>query len=262
MTDSDADSEEGWGPNGRDDYPWHDKNALIRAVENEFDVAEVEYLLNRRVDPNVCDEHGDTPLIAAVSSCGPYQQGWDRAREIIDLLVQSRADVDHRTDACGTALGQAAYNGSWRAVEVLLRLSADVNLQDEDGATPLYSVVEGMKTVSASVSVVYEPYLKTAKMLLEHGANPHVMAHDGTRAGDLIHKDGEFQVSPQDTGSTVHEALHEMARILDTAYNHRQFNLTVMIQLLAGVFIIIVIASVVLRLSGILVPMWIATKGV
>ena len=93
------------------------------------DVAAVEALLQG--NPKLIfskDDKGNTPLHLSASH---------GHRDVAELLLANRADVNARTYKGDTPLHWAAYNGHRDVTELLLANRADVNATDKYAQTPL-----------------------------------------------------------------------------------------------------------------------------
>ena len=101
--------------------------ALIQAVQNDAPAA-VSELLAQKVDVNVREDDGATPLAWAALRCN---------RDIAGLLLKAGADPNLRNEQGIGPLYLAITNGSPAIVKLLLENHADPNLAREDGETPL-----------------------------------------------------------------------------------------------------------------------------
>ena len=105
-----------------------------------------------------------TPLAAATIVGGVDVMRW---------LLNHGADPNAQGDSGYTALDTAAVNKKIEEVQVLLEYNADVNFQDCQGETPLYSAMYyGVWQRQETVIV--------ARRLLEHGADPNICGNRGT----------------------------------------------------------------------------------
>jgi len=96
----------------------------------------VESLLRAGVDLEQRDAEGETPLAVAAEMENVWRRG------IADLLLDHGADPNARKTSDGSApLNCAAIHGSNELVQRLIELRADVNAQAEDGNTALSSAV-------------------------------------------------------------------------------------------------------------------------
>ena len=130
---------------------------LSVAIENG-DVEILKELLNR--NPKLTkkkDSLGQTPLHHA-AYCGQT--------EIVQLLLEKKADVNCQDEKGATALRQAAQQGHLEIVKVLLEKKADVNCRSKEGATALHvAAVNG--------------HLEIVRLLLESGADYKVKLANG-----------------------------------------------------------------------------------
>ena len=100
------------------------------------------------------DEDGFTPLHLAAAN------GY---KDIAELLLASKADIEAKDKSRSTPLHQAVASGAEHSdlVEVLIAHKADVNAADTNGLTPLHYA-----TLADNG--------KIAKLLLIHGAHPDI----------------------------------------------------------------------------------------
>lgn len=103
------------------------------------------------------DESGWTPLHYAVA----YGH-----KDIAELLLANKADVNAKGDGGETPLYEAAYENHTDVADVLLANGADVNIGDRGGWTPLYA------------AVATEHY-DMVKWLLAHKADVNAVSKDG-----------------------------------------------------------------------------------
>lgn len=80
------------------------------------------------------NDKGETCLFAA---CEYHVESHTRHAEAIRVLVAAGCDINKRSNEGTTALMAACYYGHVTAVEELLRLGADVNVEDVHGETAL-----------------------------------------------------------------------------------------------------------------------------
>jgi ankyrin repeat protein len=126
---------------------------LHEAVLNS-DVATIKYLLKRGADPNSSNPGGITPVMLAVSD-----------PEKLELLLAHGANVNAISAEGKSALIlAAAQKRALPAVKLLLHKGAQVNQQDRRGGTALLMAAR---------------YVETLRLLLAHGADPHVVWKEG-----------------------------------------------------------------------------------
>nr|WP_240931856.1 ankyrin repeat domain-containing protein [Sedimentitalea sp. CY04] len=86
---------------------------------------------------------------------------------IVEHLIQSGADVEHRSELGQTPLLEASFgNGSTRSIAALLEAGADVNAQTPDGWTPLLFAARD------------NPKPADIRLLVDAGADIEAMAED------------------------------------------------------------------------------------
>lgn len=96
--------------------------------------------------------------------------------DIIDLLIDSGADVNAKGRWGGTPLHWAAWRGSADAVDALIHRGANVNAKsDNDGSTPLFWACRGSREGFWSRN----NHSATVRILLDSGANPEMVNRDG-----------------------------------------------------------------------------------
>lgn len=131
--------------------------------------AELKLLLENKADPNLADESGNTPLVAAVDQ---------RSVESVKLLLDAGAKVDPPQLAPAGALHEAAKAGDLEIETLLLSHAADVNGKNAQGDTPLL--------VLARNSYGDPPVrVEIAKMLMQRGANPKLPDKNGNMAFEV-----------------------------------------------------------------------------
>ena len=129
----------------------------IHDAAKKGDVAKVQALL--KGNPNLAlsrdDEFGNTPLHGAAGT---------GHKEVAELLLAGKADVNARNNGGATPLHWAAAGGQETLVEFLLTNGAQVNAASNDGSTPLHGAANG----------------KVAQLLLAHAADVHARKHDSS----------------------------------------------------------------------------------
>jgi ankyrin repeat protein len=160
------------------------------------DLEVVKLLLQRGADVNMKDKEGYTALFHAIEAM--YE---DVALTILD---QPSLDPNGRGLNGVTALMSYAWRDRKDAVEKLLQLGADVNLQDNDGDAALHGVAKSgnLEIIDMLLEKGADPNLKNklggtplmwaavfghetaARRFLERGANPSLKDADGMTALD------------------------------------------------------------------------------
>jgi hypothetical protein len=137
------------------DYP------LVKAIDSAAsagDVVSVEALLKEHPDlASSQNNAGKTPLhLAALAG----------SKEIADLLLASKADVNARAVDGLTPLHEAAQSGHKDIAALLLAHGADVNARAVNGLTPLHEAAKSSRT-------------DVAALLLAHGADVNAVTMEG-----------------------------------------------------------------------------------
>jgi ankyrin repeat protein len=130
----------------------------IHEAANAGDLAKVKALLKDNPDlVSSKDSYGLTPL---------HYAAWQGHKEVAELLLIAKADINAKANDGRTPLHVAAYWGQKDVAALLLVNQADVNAKDEGGWTPLhYAAWGGQKDVAA--------------LLLIHKADVNAKANDG-----------------------------------------------------------------------------------
>lgn len=136
---------------------------LLPAVMDQ-DPEEIRELLAAGVSPDVTNQNGETPLMAAA---------YLGDAEITRLLLEAGADPDKKERQWGnTALMYAAFRGHLEVVEMLLDNQANPDISNREGWTAL-------------MCAAYAGRPKTAQALIKGGADPDKKTNDGWTAYEL-----------------------------------------------------------------------------
>ncbi|QIK37569.1 ankyrin repeat domain-containing protein [Caldichromatium japonicum] len=145
---------------------------LIEAAE-QGDLAAVEQLLARHVNPDPRTECGWTPLMKAALN-GHVA--------IVERLLQAGARVDAEDIGGYTALMVAAQNNHAAIVELLLKRGAQINRQ------------ERTKGWTAMIWAAKQGHTSTVKILLQYGADPRIRDLEGKSAADWAQAESHPEV--------------------------------------------------------------------
>jgi len=133
------------------------------AAADSGDAAKVAECLNKGIEINVADEHGQTALMLAAD------QGHV---DTVKLLLQRGASLDLQNRLGGTALMLACFNGHLEIVTELLKAGADVNAKSGNGYTALMQAV--VKRNEKAVQII--------NLLLDQKADINAQDIDGYTA--------------------------------------------------------------------------------
>ncbi len=103
---------------------------------------------------------------------------WDQDELMSELLFSFGGKIDAVINH-ETPLLQTVRAGRLKLLNWLVKNGANINFQDRDGLTSLHHAVKGKHTQAQ------------CEELLRLGANPHVMANDGTTAISLARSSGK-----------------------------------------------------------------------
>ena len=108
-----------------------------------MDLGAIQVLLERKVDINLQDNYGYTPLRNVLAEFSLSQDG--KAVEIVRRLLEHGADPNIRLTRCKglTPLHQASYLGSLESTRLLLSYGANIDEKDDKGKTPFQVASSG-----------------------------------------------------------------------------------------------------------------------
>jgi len=126
--------------------------ALMVAV-NADNIRGARLLLEGNANPNIYDNNGSSPLMKTISL--------GKNPDMVELLVEFGADVNAKSPDGTPVLMAYPYRDRIAVYKELIAHEADLNITNAEGQTPL-------------IKAVLEGNLEMVKILMEHGANPHV----------------------------------------------------------------------------------------
>jgi ankyrin repeat protein len=145
-------------------------NTLLSVAVRKGNFEIVKKLLNAGADPNARDDSGDNPIIEDVSVEACYGIGQENRLKIVELLIQSGANVNLRNVNGNSAINTAAQCGNTKLVELLISNGAKVNFISEY-RTPLIEAVIHSNNPNMN-DEKRKPYIAIVKILVANGANP------------------------------------------------------------------------------------------
>lgn len=157
---------------------------LILASRYGRNVKTIQILLEKGAEIEAKDAYGMTALMRAASVGNS---------EIIQVLLEKGANVGSAGHGGQTALMYAVLRDDEASTRILLANGSKIDLADESGNTPL------MLTRS----------LKTARLLIDAGADPNLKNENGDTAHDIALKLGLLDLANLITESTKTKKLQK-----------------------------------------------------
>jgi predicted Fe-Mo cluster-binding NifX family protein len=132
----------------------------------------VEMAIDRGVDLNIADNHGQTPLHVAC----------DKGHgSIVTMLIDGGADLNVAKRDGQTPLHRACFFGHESVVRVLIDGGADLNITDGRGWTPLH-----VCSVVAYTTRIDEALLDILRVLILNGADTQARDSQGRLPVELL----------------------------------------------------------------------------
>ncbi len=130
-----------------------------------------QLLIQAGANVNVANRDGQSVLLVAIQSY------WEGKRldlgQLIELLLEHGANIEHKDSLGRTALSRAIDLGKLEIIELLLEKGADVNSTDNRGTSPPWRAVD--QRVDTAV----------AELLITHGADINHKDKRGTTPLEL-----------------------------------------------------------------------------
>lgn len=127
--------------------------ALIIAIKNGY-LNEVKELIQAGANVNYAEKYGETPLNMAVDHARAlsqfssqaqekYKSRWEQGAEIIHILLETKANVNHANKNGDTALMLAIKNHDFNTVQYLLETPGiNINHVNKEGDTALLIAIQ------------------------------------------------------------------------------------------------------------------------
>ncbi len=139
----------------------------------------VRALIGAGADVNARNGAGDTALM---------QAAYYRRRDVAALLLDAGADVNAQDDFGQTALMSSAHkNPNAEVMGALIDAGAELDARDCAGRTAL------IRSVMHDGSKDYQFYSLTFNLLLDAGADPHIVDDEGKRAIDYARENRDLK---------------------------------------------------------------------
>lgn len=130
-----------------------DLGAALHKAAEENDVIQMELLISQGVDVDHRDRSNQTPLIRASSLIKDYTH-----QTVIYILLKNGANPNAQDNQGNAAVHYLASMADPKVIELLLHYKAEVDVENEDGETPLFRAVRAEK-------------FEVVKLLNERGAD-------------------------------------------------------------------------------------------
>ncbi len=171
-------------------------NNTIHAAARAGDARLLETLLKEGVPVDSSDSAGCTPLIRAIRTADE-----NKSAACIKILLDARADVNHKLTSGYTALHDAACYHNCSAVLLLIAARADVEAKTSSYETPLAKAILGFNR-------------HITELLLDHGASVDNIRECGTR----VYIPPEWAAILVDKRKRCKEAVETLYRVLRRRY--------------------------------------------
>ena len=156
------------------------RTALHKALQRgQIDI--IQLILNHGADVDALDDDGSTPLHLAIpeesltgsevslASFGEIvisEARQEAGLKAVQLLLRHGADINLQDQMGQTALHKASQRGHVGIIKLMLDHNVDMDALDHDGSTPLHLAIS-------------KAHLETVQLLLKHGASVHTQNNRG-----------------------------------------------------------------------------------
>ena len=133
-------------------------------------------LIQSNANPNIQNQDGATPLFILCSHGASYSEN-NILVEMVNILLKANADPNVQSlEKMLTPLHLACFKGWLEIVNSLLKAKANPNIQNNDGSTPLLSVLQAGKTFSEDKAQTVDlcNQYEIVDALLEAKADPNI----------------------------------------------------------------------------------------
>lgn len=195
---------------GINDRTLEGRGLLHIAVEKN-DIAFVDYLLKKNVNPNIKDNSGKAPIHLIKSG--------ENDIDIASLLMKHGADVNASDEEGNLPVHYATESGNFGLFKLLIANGADVRVTNEKGETPLIlssdiRITRQLISMGVPLNVegqhLFDKILckdkETVKLLIEHGARySHNPSYRIPLRRDCVYEDRELATLLIEAGADVNQ---------------------------------------------------------
>jgi ankyrin repeat protein len=213
------------------------RNYLIDNIILDLDYDTVKFIIELGVDVNE-EYHGKNALHFLVEKSANIQEMNNFYKDLLfrvaSLLVRSGINVNMQDDEGKTPINTAVFHGNMGMIVFLIENGADLNIQDEDGFTPINNAVRAYILLGTFEIFKYLIQFKDVDVNLpdNRGETPLHIASD---RGDLeiideLLKRGDINVNVQDEmGDTpLHRAVdNNKPEIIEKLLNRDDIDLNI-----------------------------------
>jgi ankyrin repeat protein len=167
-------------------------NPLIYAAIN-CKTKYLSLLINSGESCSVKNKELSTPIMESLRHSDPdYRDFYKTAKQwrfyryqTITKLVRHGCDINAKNIYGNSALNIACYHGFLDIIEFLIKQGSKVNLQDNNGNTPLHSAV--LSSNDCSIESKFK-YIKIIYILYKYGADTHIKNNENKIPINLVNK--------------------------------------------------------------------------
>lgn len=131
------------------------KNSPLHVAVAGKQLEVAKFLIEKGADVNFCNAAGFSPIHQAAATCDN--------KEIIELLLQKKADLDAQGETKDTPLLIAIKYQNFVAAEIFLRYHANVSVVDDKGKSALHHYFSGSKRDPAIERSLSQPSVVNRK---------------------------------------------------------------------------------------------------
>lgn len=165
---------------------------LLLAMQNRHEEV-IDSLLQHGADPTIASTRGGTPLIVLaepIPEGEKWTQDYDKDARLARKMIQAGVDVNAVDDEGMSALHWAVQNGHAELAAVLLKEgNANVNIQGNDGQTPLFLATVLLIAPSTPEST-RQRINGILDLLVQHGADENIASKLGPAPFTLAMQSG------------------------------------------------------------------------
>lgn len=158
----------------------------LHTAISQGDVDAVELLIRSGANVNLVDNNRNSPLHLAMQNCYKDRNGSEYAY-IAQCLLENGALCNVQNKQGQTPLHYASQSLHVQAVNLLIEYKIDVNVQDNNGCTPLIIVIrQDLPEIIGRPTDIHLMQADVVKKLLQAGADAKIMGNDKQPIADYV----------------------------------------------------------------------------